>query len=161
MAAVSYPAGLRNAIKNGKKREIGSAFRMADPVGGPAFVERFTDDQPIIWDFQLVFNNFEALVFWSWFRDPDFADKGLAEFNFPISTEEGLVTHEVRFLADGVPQLISETKNTKTYSATIRARALVEVADAGWLVGYFEENGNDLTQAAFLDLTINQSYPGA
>jgi hypothetical protein len=161
MAAISYPEGLRNAIKNGKKRQVGPSFRMADPAGGPAYVEHFTNDQPIIWDFQLTFNNFEALVFWSWFRSEDHCDNGLAEFDFPLDTEEDSVVHEVRFLADGVPQLIEETQNSKTYKCAVRARALVEAADAGWLVGYFEEYGSDLTQAEFLDIAVNQIWPEA
>jgi hypothetical protein len=159
MATVNWPTSLRNAIQQGKSRSIGSAFRQADPAAGPPFVERFTDDEPVFYDFQLRFNRIEALVFFSWFRDPLNADKGLAEFNFPFEAEWGDVEEDARFTSDGVPQLVSQVGGISTYSARVVIREFTTQPDPEFVLGYWEEFENDLSQLNFLDIMINESMP--
>ena len=161
MATVNWPTSLRNAIQQGKSRNIGSAFRQADPAGGPPFVERFTDDEPIFYDFQLRFNRTEALVFYSWFNDPLNADKGLADFNFPLETEWGDVEEVAQFTQSGVPQLVSQAGGVITYQAQVVIREFTTQPDPEFVLGYWEAFQDNLEQLNFLDIMINLSMPEA
>ncbi len=158
VTTVNYPDGLRPAIQAGKKREIPAAFRATNPAVGPFYIENFTDDLPVIWDFNLKFTSFQAQVFFDWFLSPDFADKGRVSFNMPIRIEDGLVDHEVNFLPDGVPQLTSERSGIKTYAVSVMARAIHTELRDGWMTYFYERFGDDQGQLSALDIAMNQSW---
>lgn len=164
MATVDFPSFLRPMIKASKSREQAAAFRQSNPFSGEPYIESLTDDTPVIYDCQFKFGGRDKSVFWQWFNDPDYCDKGRAAFNMPISVEGGdMVMQECRFLANGTPQLISEDAGVFTYSARIIVRQLQD-PDNGYAAELIAlgELGGDIEQTLYLlDLGINITAPEA
>lgn len=117
--AVDYPSQFRLAIQQGKKREVARQFKNVEPLVGKMYTERFTDESPVIWDFDLVFPRFQAKLFDAWFKVT--ADEGNEEVNMPIKTEGGLVTYTVRFFE--IPQAREEGE-TWRYSCAVQASSI-------------------------------------
>lgn len=117
--AVDYPSQFRLAIQQGKKREVARQFKNVEPLVGKMYTERFTDESPVIWDFDLIFPRFQAKMFDAWFKVT--ADEGDEEVNMPIKTENGLVTHTVRFFE--IPQAREEGE-TWRYSCAVQSSSI-------------------------------------
>lgn len=155
-----YPEGLRGCIQAGKSRSQQAGFRQSDPAAGPAYTERYTLNPPVSWSFQLIFNRYQAQVFWAWFRTT--TQGGALPFIFPVRTEAGMTDHEVRFTAAGVPQLVSERNEVWTYQCTILARKLEETIPDEYLLSVFDMFGTQ-PEGDFrtVDVAINREWPRA
>tara|TARA_R110002096_G_C14661646_1_gene728186 strand:+ start:13927 stop:14391 length:465 start_codon:yes stop_codon:yes gene_type:complete len=153
--AVDYPSQFRLAIQQGKKREVAKTFINSEPLAGKMYTQRLTDEAPVIWDFDLIFSQFQAKLFDAWFFVA--ADSGNEAVNMPIKTEQGIVIHEVRFIDIPQPR---ETASVWRYSCSVQAAAIVrpenmqELADIVAL-GYNEQNFWDI------DGAINTYWPEA
>lgn len=153
--AVDYPSQFRPAIQQGKKREVAKTFINSEPLTGKMYTQRLTDEAPVIWDFDLIFNAYDAKFFDAWFKVT--ADSGNEAVNMPIKTEQGLVVHEVRFI--DIPQA-SETAETWKYSCSVQAAAIVRPEDPEMLAGIIEL-GYYASELASVDETINAIWPEA
>lgn len=153
--AVDYPAHLRLAIQQGKKRTISKTFMNTGPLNGVMYSQRLTDQAPVIWDFNLIFNSADAADFSDWFLND--TDSGNEAINVPIKTEQGIVVHEVRFIDIPQPR---ETANIWRYSCSVQAAAIVRPDDISVLAdlaasGYGEQDLWNIDQA------INEGWPEA
>ena len=151
--AVDYPSQFRLAIQQGKKREVAKTFINSEPLAGKMYTQRLTDEAPVIWDFDLVFMQFQAKLFDAWFKVV--ADSGNESVNMPIKTEQGLVVHEVRFI--DIPQA-REVANTWRYSCSVQAAKIERPDNLDDLIniinlGYNEQNLYDI------DGAVNAFWP--
>lgn len=161
MADVDYPATLRKAIQASKRRGQNAGYRESDPQAGPPFFERFSDDVPTTWRFQLRFTRQEAQYFWSWLKSPSHGNNGRAWFNMPIATEFGLQEQEVHFTVGGFPTLDSEINDVLTYQCEVIARDIQGSPDPDLVVSFNELYGGNVGQLKALDVMINRSWPEA
>jgi hypothetical protein len=104
-----------------------AAFRISEPRRGYGYVQATGTDTPVFWDVQFRFSADEAVVFQLWFRN--LIGRGVDEFEMPLRTEFGLITHTCRFLPDSLLP-VDEQGDTWGYRATIMARA--QVVPAGY-----------------------------
>lgn len=153
--AVDYPSQFRLAIQQGKKREVAKTFINSEPLVGKMYTQKLTDESPVIWDFDLVFNKFDAKLFDAWLLVS--ADKGNEAINMPIKTEQGLVVHEVRFI--DIPQA-REVGETWRYSCSVQASKIERTEDPVFLAeianaGFVSQDFNNI------DVTINTIWPEA
>ena len=153
--AVDYPSQFRPAIQQGKKREVAKTFINSEPLAGKMYTQRLTDEAPVIWDFDLIFNAYDAKFFDAWFKVT--ADSGNEAVNMPIKTEQGLVLHEVRFIDIPQPR---ETAETWRYSCSVQAAAIVRPEDPELLAGIIEF-GLSEADLMKIDQTINIEWPEA
>lgn len=147
MADISWPTGLRPAIRASKSRDEVVGFRESPVTSGPSFIEPFSDDTPIFYNVQFIFTKGGARAFQSWLRLHRM--KTLAPFfDFPLVIEDpNVATQEARFLLDGYPQLTAETGGTFTYSAQMLIRKIISEDEAhdefilqlGELTGYRQD----------------------
>jgi hypothetical protein len=117
--AVDYPLNLRTFVRAQKSRSQPAAFSMSDPRRGYAYVQPTGTDVPVIWDVGFRFTTSEAQAFRLWFIFV--LQRGLQEFNIPISTEFGVQTYTVRFLDANLLDL-REDGASWVYSAKVMAR---------------------------------------
>ncbi|WP_339892194.1 hypothetical protein [uncultured Alteromonas sp.] len=153
--AVDYPAHLRLAIQQGKKRTISKTFMNTSPLDGLMYSQRLTDQAPVIWDFNLIFNSADAADFSDWLLND--TDSGNEAVNMPIKTEQGIVIHEVRFIDIPQPR---EVGDTWRYSCSVQAAAIVRPEDVEVLsdlaiAGYTE------LDMSLIDQAINEGWPEA
>mgnify|MGYP000256483438 CR=1 FL=1 len=151
--AVDYPAHLRLAIQQGKKRTISKTFMNASPLNGVMYSQRLTDQAPVIWDLNLIFNSADAADFSDWFISD--TDSGNEAINMPIKTEQGIVIHEVRFI--DIPQA-REVGETWRYSCSVQAAKVERPDSLDDLIniinlGYVEQNLYDI------DGAVNMFWP--
>ena len=151
--AVDYPSQFRLAIQSSKKREVAKTFINSEPLAGKMYTQRLTDEAPVIWDFDLVFMQFQAKLFDAWFKVV--ADSGNESVNMPIKTEQGIVVHEVRFI--DIPQA-REVGETWRYSCSVQAAKIERPDNLNDLIniinlGYVEQNLYDI------DSAINMFWP--
>ncbi len=155
--AITYPTGLPSPLAT-KSRSQAASFSMLDPRRGPSYTQKTGNDVPTQWDLTFRFDYRQAQRFWLWFEMESYLDKGANEFELPLRTEFGIVTHTCRFLPDSLVPASSDA-NVWTYTATITARKLVipqEYIDAGDLIIGLENWGE---WAIPLDYLINQYVP--
>ena len=151
--AVDYPSQFRLAIQSSKKREVAKTFINSEPLAGKMYTQRLTDEAPVIWDFDLVFMQFQAKLFDAWFKVV--ADSGNESVNMPIKTEQGIVTHEVRFIDIPQPR---EVGDTWRYSCSVQAAKVERPDNLDDLIniinlGYNEQNLYDI------DGAVNMFWP--
>ena len=151
--AVDYPSQFRLAIQQGKKREVAKTFINSEPLTGKMYTQRLTDEAPVIWDFDLVFMQFQAKLFDAWFKVV--ADSGNESVNMPIKTEQGIVVHEVRFIDIPQPREVGETWR---YSCSVQAAKIERPDNLNDLIniinlGYVEQNLYDI------DGAVNMYWP--
>lgn len=161
-ADVSYPANLRGAIQSTQQRGQEAGYRQSDPAAGPVYFERFSDNVPTIWRFDLRFYRRDAAFFWSWLKSE--ANNGAASFNMPLSTENdhlftnSPLSHNVHFTAGGFPQLSSETRDVLTYRCEVIGDINQPVSSQNIYNFYSIYDGN-LDQGAALDRAVNINWP--
>jgi hypothetical protein len=124
---VAYPLSLRTIIRASKSRSQPAAFGVSEPRRGFAYFQATGTDTPVMWDVAFRFTQNEAALFQLWFTQ-DIA-RGVDEFELPIKTEFGLLTHTCRFLPGSLLDT-SEEGELFSYRATIMARAQIIPADA-------------------------------
>lgn len=151
--AVDYPSQFRLAIQQGKKREVAKTFINSEPLAGKMYTQRLTDEAPVIWDFDLVFRQFEAKLFDAWFKVT--ADEGNESVNMPIKTEQGLVVHEVRFI--DIPQA-REVGETWRYSCSVQAAEIVRPEDINILADLAIAGYTEL-DISLIDQAVNEGWP--
>lgn len=158
--SITFPAGLRGCIESTKQRSQPAGFRQSDPAAGPAYTERYTLNPPVSWSFQLIFNRNQAQIFMAWFRST--LQGGALPFMFPIRTEQGVIEHEVRFTAAGVPQLTSERSQVWVYQCTIVGRKIETVISDEDILVLFEMFGDDFAPSfSIVDAGTNREWPRA
>jgi hypothetical protein len=153
--AVDYPPQFRLAIQSGKKREVAKTFINSAPLAGKMYTQRLTDEAPVIWDFDLIFSQFQAKLFDAWFKLT--ADEGNEAVNMPIRTEQGLVTHEVRFI--DIPQP-TEVASTWRYSCSVQAAAIIRPESPEELLQIIEA-GYTQQDLYNIDSAVNEGWPEA
>lgn len=122
---IDWPMGLKPSIRATKSREETVGFREAPVTSGPSFIEPFSNDTPVFYDVQFIFEKGGARAFQSWLRINRMITNA-PFFNFPIVIEDPNVeTQQARFTLEGYPQLIGETGYTFTYAATLLIRNIV------------------------------------
>ncbi len=147
MANISWPNGLRPAIKASKSRDEVEGFRESPVTSGPSFIEPFSDDTPVFYSVQFILTKGEARAFQSWLRLNRI--KTLSPFfDFPLVIEDpNVATQEARFILGGYPQLTGDTGSTFTYSAQMLIRKIVSedepfdefILQLGELTGYRQD----------------------
>lgn len=117
-----YPLSLRTILRASKSRSQPAAFSMSDPRRGAGYAQATGTDVPVFWDVLFRFTQAEASFFQMWFIYT--LQRGLLEFDLPIRTEFGLITHTCRFLPDS---LLTTTEDGPlwNYKATIMARGQI------------------------------------
>lgn len=123
----AYPLNLRTIIRASKSRQQPAAFSMSEPRRGKGYVNATGTDTPVFWDVMFRFTSCEATLFQLWFTQT--IARGVDEFEMPIRTEFGLLTHTCRFMPDGLLQT-REDGEVWEYTAQIMARAQLIPADA-------------------------------
>lgn len=156
MADISYPQVLRGAIQQGKQRNLAKTYINAEPLTGPFYIQKITDEAPVIWDFDLVFNEYDAQYFDAWFLLT--TEQGTLPFNMPIRTEQGLVDHELKFVE--IPNGARESGNTWSYSCTVQAREIVRPVSARDIID-FREGGFTQEDQLLLDTIVNEDWAQA
>jgi len=152
--AVEYPSSLRYAIQSGKSRTISNQFIGSQPLSGTPYFQKLTDETTVVWDFRLVFNQSDAEYFDAWFVAS--TESGNLWFEMPIRTEQGLITHECHFTEDGIPNSVSESGNTFTYSCSVIARSIVRPVDPQFILDAREDYGP--SDYSLLDIALNRDW---
>lgn len=88
MTYPAYPDGLRGILLSGQSISRASNFEMADPLYGPAYTRKTTDDTPVFIKGSLIFNASDARRFNNFLRDINY---GFTPFTMPIMSEYGVV----------------------------------------------------------------------
>lgn len=152
MATIDYPANLPD-FRLGKRREQVQTYRTSQPFNGPLFVEKITDESPVVWDIAVICkSSVQARIFQAFLRQI----KDGQPFNKNILTEEGFIAHEVRFIE--MP-LVPEQRgvNVWVYSGTIQALKLNQpdsLIDDNLIIMYLE-------QGDIIDTAVNLFWPEA
>lgn len=121
MAIIQYPATLPD-FKMGKRRTQQQTFRTSQPFNGPLFIEKITDESPVVWDVAILCSSrAQSVQFQTFLR----IVKDGQPFNKDILTEDGSVTHEVRFV-DMPLQPTQVNDFVWEYRCTIYATALIQ-----------------------------------
>lgn len=117
MAVAQYPPNLPPPLRTGKSRQQVPSFRAIESYRGQVYVQPTGTTAPVIWDLTFRFDQLHAQIFCLWFETV--IARGVDPFTMPIRVEEGLVTHELQFLPEG---LLDCTEDGPLF--TYRARAL-------------------------------------
>lgn len=153
MADIDYPSNLPQFVL-GKNREQEQTFRVNNVFAGSPFAEKITDDNPVQWSGEVFCKDaLTARAFLAFVRQV----KNFQAFNMPILTENGMVTHEVRFLQEPKAP-VQVTQTIWRYSFVIFARELInpdEDIDNDELVAWW------IQQAGIIDRACNSSWPEA
>jgi len=150
MATIDYPVNLPD-FKLGKRREQVQTYRTSQPFNGPLFIEKITDESPVTWNVTILCKtSTQARIFQAFLRQI----KDGQTFNKNILTEEGFITHEVRFIE---APLIPEQRgiNTWMYTGTIQALKLNQpdaLIDDDLIILYLE-------QGDIIDTAVNVLWP--
>lgn len=124
MADIQYPATLPN-FKLGKRRTQQQTYRTSQPFSGPLFIEKITDESPVVWEVSILcVGQVQSEQFQAFLR----AVNNGQPFDKNILTEEGSIEHEIRFVDMPLqPTQINDT--TWEYSGTIYAVKLIQPND--------------------------------
>lgn len=154
MAIVDYPAQLRAMISQGQTRQATPSFVQSDPAGGTPYIQSVTDDTPVMYDFNLRFESFHASIFWSWFNNAAYCNKGRNQFRMPVFVDGGYFIYQVcQFTPDGIPRLTSIDGDARTYSCSV----IIRDFDAGPdMMEFYEIYGLDKSTLSIVDMAINQ-----
>lgn len=155
MATIDWPSTLRGAIQNTTTIQQAAGFLESNPAAGASYTQFFTDDQPVIMAFDLVFSKAENQYFESWARVNGIFKTG-AFFNFPVTDEYGTSIQEVRFLAAGRPSW-SPNGNVKRLSGCQILIPDYVRPDAETVLSAYDVYGiqQAMTELEYLDLTLN------
>ena len=142
--AIDFPANMRPMIQAGMSRAVQPAFVQNNVAGGAMYIQSLHDNVPYIYDFNIVLSSSDALAFWAWFNDADYADKGRAEINMPVQMDGDYLAEQVcRFTESGIPQLVSVNGDARTY----KCQVLIQNFDAGVttadIMAEYEASGDD------------------
>lgn len=159
MTDIRWPSGLRGALQAGKQRTRAASFRQSDPSAGAPFFESFADDIPTIWSFQLRFSQSESIVFWDWWRSPEYCDYGRNWFIFPIDTEYGMVEVEGHFTASGIPNASTQQGRVFAYPVELLVREIQYPTNPDFTIPYYERYGGDNSELESLDRAVNWHFP--
>lgn len=154
--AAPYPLNIRTVLRASKSRSQPASFSMSEPRRGYAYAQAIGTDTPVFWDVAFRFTQSEAVVFQLWFRNT--IARGLLEFDLPLRTEFGLITHTCRFLPDSLLPATEDGPHW-SYKATIMARAQiipVEFDDAAEMITTLPDWG---LWAAVLDEVVSEELP--
>lgn len=158
MADIDWPSALRGAIQSTKVIESSAGFIESDPAAGASYTQHWTDDQPTVMGFNLVFSKGQAQYFEAWLRKNRIFSDGVF-FNFPVWNEYGTSYQEVRFLSSGKPSY-SENGLVRSYSG---CRILIPdytLPDVDLILDYIDVFGvNEVNQWAIIDNAVNVEYP--
>ncbi len=150
MATIDYPTNLPD-FKLGKQRQQVQTFRTSQPFTGPLFIEKITDESPVIWNVTIVCKSpIQARIFQAFLRQISNGEP----FNKDILTEEGHIAHEVRFIE--MPLAPAQMGvNVWVYSGVIQALKLNQpdaLIDDNLIIMYLE-------QAGIIDTALNVFWP--
>lgn len=135
MADIDYPVTLPD-FKMGKSRQQQQTFRTTQPFSGPMYIQKVTDESPVIWDVTITCNSrIQSRQFQAFIRGVSSGEV----FNKSILTEEGHLEHEVRFIELPLSP-VQLNSYLWQYSGTIYARKLQSIDEliddeliTGWL----------------------------
>lgn len=120
MADITYPSSLPD-FRLSKARTEQQGYRTTQPFAGPLFIEAVTDESPVTWQVKVTCRNqLESRSFKAFVRSV----KNGEAFNKDILTEEGHITHEVRFIDLPLTPRQIDTEKFE-YTGVIYATALI------------------------------------
>lgn len=153
MATIDYPSYLRGAIQQGKRRNLAQTYITNEPQVGSRYRQVLTNEAPVTWSFDLIFDEMDAAAFDAWFKSS--VNSGVDLFNMPIRTEQGLVDHEVQFLE--IPNNPVEIGRNWRYSCVVQAREIVRPADPQFILD--ARDAYSPYDLSLLDIVINKDWP--
>jgi len=150
MATIDYPATLPD-FRLGKQRQEVQTYRTSQPFNGPLFIEKITDESPVVWDVTITCKTqAQARVFQAFLR----LVKNGTPFNKDILIEEGFSTHEVRFIEEPLsPRQLSP--HVWVYTGVIYATKLIQpdaLVDDNLIILYAGQSG-------IIDTAVNVFWP--
>ncbi|PHR55968.1 MAG: hypothetical protein COA43_14720 [Robiginitomaculum sp.] len=149
MASIIYPTTLPD-FRTGKARQQQQTFRATQPFSGPLYIQKVTDETPVIWDITVTCRSqIQSRQFQAFIRSVENGEL----FNKDILTEEGHLEHEVRFIELPLqPQQLSSF--LWEYSGVIYARKLQsidELVDDGLIANWLQD-------ASIIDNALNNLW---
>lgn len=154
MAVLDYPCGLPD-FKLGKQRQENQRFRTSQPFAGPLFIEKITDESPVVWDVTITaVGSVQARQVKAFIRQVCDGEP----FNKCILTEEGFIEHEVRFIELPLAPRQIGAGRAWEYSGVIYAVALIQNDS---LICNDELISTSLSKASCLDVSLNDLWPEA
>jgi hypothetical protein len=150
MATINYPPSLPD-FRLGKQRQEVQTYRTSQPFNGPLFIEKITDESPVVWDVTITCSSQgQARGFQAFLRQV----KNGTPFNKDILIEEGFSTHEVRFIEEPLsPRQLSP--HVWVYTGVIYAVKLVSndaLVDDNLIILY-------AGQSDIIDTAVNIFWP--
>lgn len=150
MATIDYPPSLPD-FRLGKQRQEVQTFRTSQPFNGPLFIEKITDESPVVWDVTITCKTqAQARGFQAFLRQI----KNGTPFNKDILIEEGFSTHEVRFIEEPLaPRQLSP--HVWIYTGVIYAVKLIQpdaLVDDNLIILY-------ASQSNIIDTAVNIFWP--
>lgn len=116
---LTFPTFLRGQLQAGFARTVAATYQTSQPAAGAYYAQIITEDVPHYFSVSFVFKREFAMAFHAWLRLNDGEIKNGAQFEIPLSIEDGLVTQVASFTPSGYPQYTSEVAGIVTYSAEI------------------------------------------
>ncbi len=153
---IVWPTGLRGLLQEGRSQSKVPGYETSDPLYGPAYVRKTTDDTPVMITGSLLFTNNEARAFQKFIRD---INGGLDQFEMPIKSEYGVVNQVCQAMPGSFnPQYIGGLwrYNISLVIADWQIPPLAEYEDDFAAIGW-----NIPESFAIFDVALNQILPGA
>lgn len=151
-----FPSFLRGPVEAGYSRRETERFTASQPASGAYYYEIVSDDAPMYFTVNFLFERYQAQAFRAWLRQNNFELLTGGQFEIQLSTEDGITTQIAAFTPTGIPQMTGESGRIISYSGEIMVQRFNEPT-----LGY-----EDLVLAAaemggnkYLDIAITQEMP--
>lgn len=149
---LTFPTFLRGPLQAGYSRSTAATYQTSQPAAGAYYTQIISEDVPSYFTVSFTFKREFAMAFQAWLRLNDGEIKNGAQFQIPLSIEDGLTTQTGSFTPSGYPQYAGERAGIVSYNAEIVVpRLYIPTAGSEDLVlAVAEMGGNSL-----LDIAIN------
>jgi|SRR5690606_20929905 len=166
MADIDFPHQfLRGPLRASIRRDISAGFNQSQPASGPAYNQRISFDNPVIFDLEFAFEGGKKALFYAWMYSDSALVGGIKPFNIFLEVEGAYEEQEAWFTEGGVPQLTKQENGVWFYNAQIRLRKLNNPWEQQYelLLGAAGDspNGDPLAGFSILDIAINIDQPEA
>lgn len=145
---LTFPTFLRGPIQAGYSRARAATYQASQPAAGAYYTQIISEDVPSYFNITFKFKKEYALAFQAWLRLNEFEITNGAQFEIPLSIEDGLVTQTASFTPSGFPQYAGEEAKMITYQAEIVVPRL-NIPSLGFedlIIGVEELGGSHLLQ---------------
>ena len=157
MAIVDYPSQVPKPLISISRTQA-QTFQLVQPLRGPGYVKRLSNDAPVTYDLTWRMTRDQAAQFQTWFYS--MSASGLAmgrnQFQLEIDTEFGKLLHTLQLTPDTFSQT-QEAHNVFSYQATAIAR---KVPIPQWWFDHEDlVNSEFFAQRSLFDLVVNEQIP--